>query len=598
MMKKYVLLSLLMLILLPELFSQQEDEAAVEPISAPYFVDGLGYHGIGAFFSPDRDEAVRLAKSDAIKRVFQEIQKDAIFEETFIASWPEFITVENSRVIETEGGGFSATVQVLIDRNAVDLAEPFYQSRAIGLLNQAEDLLSQADESLKEASLQESNLDVPSAIFHYKTTLSLCRRINRLIRPLGDTGLQSDSGNTLFVIGNITAALQAESAESLGRLEEIEGELEKRELTEELDNTYGAFAESIEDIDTVVREYDLLSPFYDLPRSQLETVRIEIEGALALASDLQSNLVVFQQNLPEDSLLYKQRTEMALTDLDVSMNMLVKMQDEVTREIREPRMERQEIARRQAEFNEAVTGAARYVFLHPPTEVLSFRYTIPAEWDGRNPPAGTDKREFRIMAEGTISSGFWIRGTLFEKDIALLTGEMNRPLSSELALGYFGDRIIFGVGFEWDWLRQIQNEKTLNESSVKVILGGVDQERLRANWLLGFQYRVPAFMNPPIIPYHLNLGLDVMIRIEKLFLLEGSISTGTVQNGVSAGSGDLPGQLEYLLNWRGAIALRMPPPFSWGIFHNGSLGAPLAADHSLGATQYTGYWGMFIEYAF
>ena len=55
-----------------------------QPIDKLFYRDISGYHGMGKATNPDKEEAVRLAKADALKRIFREIGKDELFRELFI----------------------------------------------------------------------------------------------------------------------------------------------------------------------------------------------------------------------------------------------------------------------------------------------------------------------------------------------------------------------------------------------------------------------------------------------------------------------------------------------------------------------------------
>ena len=106
--------------------------------------DITGYHGVGKATAVDRDEALRLAKADALKLIFSRIGKDKMFQEMFISSWPGSISIEKDSVTEDENG-FTAAVTVKIDRNSIIMTEGQYRVSAVSLLDRAEKIITDTE---------------------------------------------------------------------------------------------------------------------------------------------------------------------------------------------------------------------------------------------------------------------------------------------------------------------------------------------------------------------------------------------------------------------------------------------------------------------
>ena len=95
-----------------------------------------------------------------------------------------------------------------------------------------------------------------------------------------------------------------------------------------------------------------------------------------------------------------------------------------------------------------------------------------------------------------------------------------------------------------------------------------------------------------------NLGIDALVRLERILLLEAYAVSRGVQTRSNEVGGPLKDRLDYQFSWQVSVALRLPPPFTWGVLHRGILNAPIRADYSLGRSDYLGYWGFFVEYVF
>ena len=119
---KNILRLIVFILLIPIIIPAQE--SAIESDSFTH--DISGYHAVGKAANADRDEALRLAKANALNRIFSEAGKDRLFSDLFISSWPEYISIEESEVVK-ENNKYRAEVKVLVDRNAMILTEQSYR---------------------------------------------------------------------------------------------------------------------------------------------------------------------------------------------------------------------------------------------------------------------------------------------------------------------------------------------------------------------------------------------------------------------------------------------------------------------------------------
>lgn len=597
-------------------WAQQKDADLLDP-AKPFFSDLSGHHALGSAAAPTAEEAERLAKAAALQRCFREIGKDELFQSLFISSWPDAISVEASRAEKAKDGGMTVVLRVRVDRNAVIMTEAQYRNAATDLLNRCEKLVEELEKTLTDAAADETNLRIPQALTGYRNARSRLREIAVLLKPMGDDSQASETGKSLAAVRGTVKALEERVNAGMERIESIEKKTEKDAATEELMGTLDLLAAEIEKIRLATSEHEQLSPFYDMPRARLESIVIELKKNRDKTGVVKEKLAFLKGKVPADRVLIEQKLQLAAADaaeLDAKLKTLLSAAE---LEIREPRLARQETARRWSEIGKGAVAALDYAFLHKPADIVSLRYEIPFSWDGENPIGYTGERDFRIQAEGAFPFGFWIRGQLSHAETALspaaaASGTVDSSLSSEAAIGYFRGLLI-AVGFGWDWTHVVfaadpaMAQKTAKENHVRVLFGGANRDGNRIDWLLSLKYRFPLFADPFVVPYHLNAGLDYAFRVADILILEAGVSTGCFQDtakdtaaGTAAGVVKVvPTDLTYVFSWRAAAALRIPGPFAWGVTHQGEWIGPIA--DSLGtipAGAYRGEWGLFVEYDF
>lgn len=581
-------LILLIPIIIPAQESVMESDSFTHDIS--------GYHAVGKATNTDKDEALRLAKANALNRIFSETGKDKLFSDLFISSWPEYISIEKSEVVK-EDNKYMAQVKVLVDQNAMILTENSYRMEAENLLNRAEVKTDETEQLLKEAEKAEANLRMSEAFVLYGQARVRLKEVGELLKYLSDVSVQSSKGNTLSTIRSLTGGMELRVTSGLTRLEALAKESEKDKVLTELDESFDLIMEEVKKLEKAVESNSEIEPFYDLPKTQLDSILIELNSSLEREEPIRERLLFLKSRVPEEKMLLKDRIDIAYTDLTALGIKIKKMKEEVELEIAEPRLKRQEKARRKAERRRKIKETVSYVFLHKPTEVLTFHYTLPFEWDGESDITASGNPEWWIRAEGTFDMGFWIRGLLKHDEIDLFEGH-TETLTSEIGIGFFRETL-FGVGFGWDWIRKINNEKCkeLKENSLIFFMGKVNKERNRVDALLSFKYRIPLIWDDIIIPYHMNMSVGGQVRAANILLAEAEFSTGCHPVLPLSNTGQLKENLGYLFGFKAAVALRIPPPFTWGVFYKG-YGERTVNGDDLGDISYNGRWGCFIEYSF
>lgn len=575
-------------------------QAEVDPFTREYYLDISGYHSVGQNSSESREEAVRLAKAEAIKRIFSEIGKDALFQQMFISIFPQFIVVDASGVTKTEEI-YTAKVKITIDQNAVIMMEEQYRAAVEDILNQGEATIQSTEKILREAETAEVNLRMSEAMLSYRSAVVRCQEIEELFKNIGDSSIHSNQGNSILVLKKIAASLRTRSTEGVNRLEELENELEKDSALEELMKTLELILAEIGNTEEVIKTYADLQPFFDLPKTQLENIKLDLTNALEKTDTIGEKLTFLTKQVPEERLLVKEKVNISLNELARIKSKLTKMKKDVEQEMRYPRLVRQQHSQNWKNFLAGVDDVARYLFLHKSADILSFRWYPPFFWEAEGDFILSHDRNTYIRAEKAFEAGFWIRTQLTFGQLEVLNRNILEYANQELAMGYFRDRILFGAGLCWDWNRTINDAEVLTEKIFKIYFGGVDRKRTRANWLLFLNYQIPRFMSPFRLVYQVNGELGVLLRVEEILLVETSLFSGTFQDSLPGTGGLALENLEYGFNWRLGLGLRFPGPFVWGVYYNlgsrTSLNA-IDADEKMGAFQEKNYWGAYIEYSF
>ncbi|NOY10247.1 MAG: hypothetical protein GXP33_15545 [Spirochaetes bacterium] len=559
--------------------------------------DITGYHGVGKATAADKDEALRLAKADALKLIFSQIGKDKMFQEMFISSWPGSISIEKDSITEDENG-FTASVTVKVDRNSIIMTEGQYRVAAVSLLDRAEKIIEDTEKTLNDAETAEENLRMSEALIGYKHALTRCNENSELLKNLGDNSISATDGKNLSSILSVIDSLKLRSDTGLKRLEELAKKSEKSAAMEEISKALDLIGVELAKIENTSGQYSKIEPFYDLPKEQLQSILIDVNSFIEREAEMRGKLDFLFGKVSEENLFLKERIEITWSDLDRSGEKLAKMKKELNLEIKEPRLVRQEKARKREERKKAVINAVSYLFLHNPSEVLSFRYYIPVDWDGEKKFSFIDENNWVLASEG-LFSGFWIHGSLENREHKMMQSK-DTVLASQAGIG-IAQKVLFGVGFSWEWIHTVSADSAgkgagIKENAFTLFFGGPNSNGTAINWLFSFTYRIPLFFDPFIAPYQMNAGLNWLVRAGNILLVEAGVSSGCYQN-MPGTREDVKQHIEYQLRWNAGIALRLPAPFTWGIYYTGTGRAPLSGN-TLGSMIYQGAWSSYIGYSF
>ncbi len=172
-------------------------------------------------------------------------------------------------------------------------------------------------------------------------------------------------------------------------------------------------------------------------------------------------------------------------------------------------------------------------------------------------------------------------------------------LTQSFDFGIWGKSLFF-LGYQWDWLREVDGGSYPEIGAAEVGLGGVyehgptsDRFR-RADWLLSVSYEIPYAMDEAELQNYLNVGLDAKFRLGDIALIEASASKR-----LDAVSNLAPLGYYSVIRWAISLGLRVPPPFVIGAQFFGDYSQPLNPDGSLGpATGFAGgHFRFFVQYS-
>ena len=395
-------------------------------------------------------------------------------------------------------------MRVVVDSNAVALTQQAYQTAAAGLLNRSESLNGDVGDLLTNAQTAEEGDRSGEALTLFSQARSGCDEVVELLRTMTDDSILSDSGASRSAVLAVTSA-QAKTADAgIARVQAAAKSEAVSDASREMEGSYSLLSDEISTIENLVSQYVPLSPFYDLPKQQLEAVQIDLNDSAGKSKIIRSKLDALKTSAAQQDPLLVDKVTLSLTDLDRLDAHVTTMLSEVTDELNYPRLARQQDAYNRAEMVKAIGGAVGWVFLHPPSDIVAFRYELPFEVVTDQGFDFTDETDLQLSIEGTFASGFWVRTILTNDDDTLFSpGVMIQALRQEADLGFFKDGL-FGIGFQWDWDRQAiadsKSESLPREYTAMLHMGALDAQKTWPSVLFTLAYQIPDTFSTFILP--------------------------------------------------------------------------------------------------
>jgi hypothetical protein len=391
-------------------------------------------------------------------------------------------------------------------------------------------------------------------------------------------------------------------------MQAIEQETRKSAAADEMTKAFDLYEAELAEMEARAGEYLDLSPFYDLPRSRLDAILLDVEADGDKDKRVIAELERLRAALPQDRDYLRQKADLSLVDAKALSKRLEKMEAELRLEIKTPRLVLQERAQRRRAVLAAAGKVARYAFLHKPADLVTVTWDLPLRWDMENPVQATGEADVLVEVDGVFPGGFWIRGGAGHETVTDAAGAdtwRSAAWGSSVDIG-FGKKTMLGLGVSWDWRREVADlgagglpEEAERELALRLDLGGVDTERRRVSWLLSLGYTLPTVpAGGIVIPYHLNAHLAFRAKAADVLILRGAVRTKAYQSAAWADGTVFADAFSYRLEWSVGLGLRLPPPFILGVSYGGQLTAGLGPQGLLALDPYSGAWMLSLGYAF
>ncbi|OHD25996.1 MAG: hypothetical protein A2Y38_12665 [Spirochaetes bacterium GWB1_59_5] len=567
-------------------FSLTAAPAVGLPKGATFTAEGPDYIAEASGKGLTEAEAQNDALRTAIGVIMESLNKDRLFSELLLKNPP--VTMDWKKLTSEKGvSSWTVSLRLVVDDESLRLLyNTAYVSTVSTMLDGAETRLSDAERLSLDAREAETDGALGRAMSLYWQARDAADSGLELLAPIGDAAVFSTFGKkkapelrevlsairTTVVSGydRIRAAEQGlaaddELASSLAALVKIETDLAAAD----------AWANGISSKAAKVE---------GTPKAELRAFSDELAVKYRALSDSRLALGRVEDTVPRSKEIVTARIDVVRRRIDGLTDYFKKTKSAVDREIRDPA-----IARAKRSQN------VRWAFLHEPSGALSLSLYTPFGLD----PASNDIRfsdtdlfEFSIGSEQAFGGerGVWIASSLEKDDTMLaapaLAGDTvkNTGYTQFVDLGFYG-RALWGVGFRWDWLRQVDGKTVEKRIAYRTFLGGVDSSSHRASWLLALSWEPPYELGDFELANSLNVGLDAHARLGTAVELDAGLALRPRKSVLGHDS-----SLEYSIG----AGVRLPKPFLWGLEYSGYVVSSFEDE----ASRRTGaFVRMYLEYS-
>jgi hypothetical protein len=552
-------------------FAQSSPVPSASPspaaITDGFSTEGGEYLSTATATGQSAQEAESNAREAALHGLFAALGKDGLFAEVFTASPPIDLTFQLLRSAR-DGTAYKDTVRLKVDDESISIIQQGpYLATAIGLLDKAEALSSEAEARKAEAAKAEANGDLGSALSQYGQAVDACRSSLSLIDPVADPSVFSSKGKrTAPEIKKGLASLLSEAQAGADRAQKAEAALEA--------DAIGAAASKV--ADQALAEADksqalldeIKGVLGDLSASnaeKLSSIRDRIAGERRYVADSAAALKRAQASLPKEGEgVASIQLDFARRRLATSDGSLAAAYRSVDQEIRDP-----------ASARAARAEAIRWALLHHPREYVSARAYLPFAIETGEGGLVSENWGFRLGLEGAFpmgSGGVWARTRLDAERTDIDTDDPigdQQSLTQSFDFGFWGKSLVF-AGYRWDWLRHVDEVPYPKTGAIELGVGGVyghddsGQSFRRADWLFALSYELPYASSEFRLWNVANLGVDAQFRLGDLALVEASVAKRLDQIADD--------QYVSVFIWSLGLGLRLPPPFTVGAEFYGTSG--------------------------
>lgn len=565
------------LLLLPSLISAQA------PASA--------YSAEASVEAENDAAAFRQAKAAAVEQLFQSIGKDRFFQNYYIQSRPETIRTEELGTEQQEGGLVRISVRVEIDKTDIALSRQGYHMAALGLLDNAEGLLASAEASLEKAQEAEGNLEFPEAYVAFIHASESAERGMQLLYPLNSTDILSEKGNSAPILKQRLITLSGSAGNGIQRIHSIEQKSRRSELGGE---AYDLLKSELSSIESFVTQQQKLQPFYDMDPARLKGLLLQVENSLQMSSEtLPARYRELQSGLGNQESFLKKRIEIDLAKLNSRSRQLEAMQKDLKREIRSPRLKRQEAARRRALVIESGAKGLSWLFFHSPSDILSFRISPGFSiWHREGGYVHMPMRWDLQLEYG--SSGFWFTTALHRDAVHLIDlpdAEVHSNFYQSVDLGFYRSGF-FALGYCWDWSRSYLDSRDSStqlspQNAVRISFGSMARDQDLPVSIFRYTYFIPSTGDIESRRM-LNGELSLLLRLGSFLQIESSALSRVL---------DLKEDCVHRMALSAGMGIRLPRPFTWGVEYRQEWQAREESGGWSKLSSVPGMWSFYISYS-
>lgn len=531
------------------------------PKGATFAAEGPDYIAEASGKGSTEAEAQNDALRTAIGVIMESLNKDRLFSELFLKNPP--VTMSWKKLSSDKGASsWTVTLRLVVDDESLRLLyNTAYVSTVSTMLDGAETRLSDAERLSLDARKAETDGALGRAMSLYWQARDAADSGLELLAPIGDAAVFSTFGKKKAPeLREVLGAIRTTVVSGYDRIRAAEQGLA---ADDELASSLAALAKIETDLAAADAWANGISSkaakVEGMPKAELRAFSDELAVKYRTLSDSRLALGRVEDTVPRSKEIVTARIDVVRRRIDGLTDYFKKTKSAVDREIRDPA-----IARAKRSQN------VRWAFLHEPSGALSVRLYTPFGLD----PASNDIRfndtslfEFGIGSEQAFGGerGVWIASSL-EKDDTILAApafaggtDKNTGYTQFVDLGFYG-RALWGVGFRWDWLRQVDGQTVEKRIAYRTFLGGVDSSSHRTSWLVALSWEPPYELGDFELANSLNVGLDAHARLGTAVELDAGLALRPRES-VS----DHDSSLEYSIG----AGVRLPKPFLWGLEYSG-----------------------------
>jgi len=556
------------------------------PKGTTFAAEGPNYIAEASGKGLTESEAQNDALRAAIGVVMESLNKDRLFSELFLKNPP--VTMSWKKLTSDKGAGsWTVTLQLVVDDESFRLLyNTAYVSTVLTILDGAETRLADAEGLSLDARKAETDGVLGRAMSLYWQARDAADSGLELLEPVGDAAVFSSFGKKKAPeLREILGAVRNTAVSGYGRIRAAEQALA---ADEELTSSLAALAKIETDLAAADAWANSISSraarIEGTPKAELRAFSDELAVRYSILSDSRLALGRIGDAVPKSKELVTARIDVARRRIDSLAEYFRKTRSAADLEIRDPALAR---AKRSQNI--------RWAFLHEPAGALALRLYTPLGLD----PSSDDIRfndtglfEFSLASEQAFGRdrGVWIASSV-EKADTILAAPRNDGGSAKTTgytqlvdLGFYG-RALWGVGFRWDWLRQVEGQTREKRMAYRTFLGGVDRSSNKSSWLVALSWEPPYELEDFELANNLNVGLDAQARLGSVVELDAGLSLRPRESLTGHDS-----CLEYSIG----AGVHLPKPFLWGLEYSGYVVTSIneAATRRSGASV-----RMFMEYS-